>query len=209
MKETIAAFLDCVEATKTAGLEIAASPRTEFGRAMIFAIAAHEAIGQTRKYTGEPYWHHCNEVVAMFLVGCIINGDGSVPEYASSAACLHDVLEDTKVSEATLRQFFSAGTVDLVVELTDISKPEDGNRARRKAIDRAHLAGSSTLAKLIKCADMISNSRSIINGDPAFATVYMKEKVELLNEFEFHIRDHLLYKIARSMVNDYYFQTKE
>jgi hypothetical protein len=31
-------------------------------RAKAFAIRAHDAIGQKRKYTGAPYWTHCGEV---------------------------------------------------------------------------------------------------------------------------------------------------
>lgn len=33
--------------------------------AKYFAIAAHEAVGQKRKYTGERYWRHCESVARM------------------------------------------------------------------------------------------------------------------------------------------------
>jgi len=32
---------------------------TLFDKARVFAQAAHAAVGQTRKYTGEPYINHC------------------------------------------------------------------------------------------------------------------------------------------------------
>ena len=68
----------------------------------------------------------------------------------------------------------------LVVELTDISKPEDGNRANRKAMDRDKLASASAEAQTIKYADLISNGKDIMQNDPKFAKVYMKEKADLL-----------------------------
>jgi hypothetical protein len=37
----------------------------DLARAKAFCVAAHSAVGQTRKYTGEPYWHHPLEVAAL------------------------------------------------------------------------------------------------------------------------------------------------
>jgi hypothetical protein len=67
-----------------------------------------------------------------------------------------------------------------VAALTDISRPNDGDRKIRKAIDRNHLAGASARAQTIKLADLIDNSRSIVERDPDFAKVYLAEKRELL-----------------------------
>jgi hypothetical protein len=64
--------------------------------------------------------------------------------------------------------------------LTDVSRPEDGNRAARKAIDLAHTAKASPAAKTIKLADLIDNTRSIVERDPDFAKVYLQEKARLL-----------------------------
>jgi len=64
--------------------------------------------------------------------------------------------------------------------LTDVSKPEDGNRAVRKARDREHTAAAPAEAQTIKLADLISNSRSIMAHDPAFAKTYLEEKRLLL-----------------------------
>jgi hypothetical protein len=44
----------------------------------------------------------------------------------------------------------------------------------------SHLAGASPRAKTIKLADLIDNSRSIVERDPDFAKVYLAEKRELL-----------------------------
>ena len=97
-----------------------------------------------------------------------------------AAALLHDVVEDTDVSLEDISIKFGPDIADLVSDLTDVSKPEDGNRATRKALDRAHTARASAAAKTIKLADLISNSRSIVEFDPHFAKVYLKEKALLL-----------------------------
>lgn len=64
--------------------------------------------------------------------------------------------------------------------VTDVSRPEDGNRRLRKAMDRDHLALASAEGQTIKLADLIDNTASITRYDPGFAKVYMREAVELL-----------------------------
>ena len=98
-----------------------------------------------------------------------------------AAALLHDVVEDTDASLEDILHRFGSAVADLVRDLTDVSQPEDGNRATRKALDRAHTAQASAAAKTIKLADLISNSRSIVEFDPKFAKVYLKEKALLLD----------------------------
>ncbi|UXZ68665.1 HD domain-containing protein [Burkholderia contaminans] len=136
-------------------------------------MAAHAAIGQTRKYTGEPYIAHPERVAS--LVASVTSNEAAI-----AAAYLHDVVEDTKVSLAVVREEFGDAVARFVEELTDVSKPEDGNREARKAIDRAHTAKASATAKTIKLADLIDNSRNIVAHDPDFARVYMPEKRLLL-----------------------------
>lgn len=60
--------------------------------------------------------------------------------------------------------------------VTDVSKPSDGNRATRKAIDRRHLSEASSEGKAIKLADTIDNTSDIVQNDPEFAVVYLQEK---------------------------------
>ena len=143
-------------------------------RARIFATAAHHAVGQVRKYTGEPYIYHPAEVVG------ILAGAGITQPEMLAAAWLHDVVEDTGVSLSIIRQEFGACVATLVEGLTDISKPEDGNRKARKEIDRYHISRQSPACKTIKLADLLSNTRSIVERDPEFAKVYLSEKRQLL-----------------------------
>jgi (p)ppGpp synthase/HD superfamily hydrolase len=143
-------------------------------KARIFATAAHAAVGQRRKYTGEPYI--CHPAAVAFLVSSVSGGDAVV-----AAAWLHDVVEDTGVSIKTVEMEFGPVVAALVNQVTNVSKPTDGNRARRKEIDRNHSAAACPSAKSIKLADMIDNLPSIVAGDPAFAKVYIAEQQLLLN----------------------------
>ena len=142
-------------------------------RARVFATAAHAAVKQVRKYTFEPYIVHPTEVA---------NIVASVPhtEVMLAAAWLHDTVEDTGVTTLDIQIEFGNEVASLVSWLTDMSKPEDGNRAVRKAIDREHTAQAPAAAQTVKLADLISNSRSIIAHDPAFAKIYLEEKRMLL-----------------------------
>ena len=147
---------------------------TLIDKARVFATAAHAAVGQTRKYTGEPY------VVHPIEVSDIVAGAGGT-DAMIAAALLHDVLEDTKVTFDLLEQEFGSEVAELVLWLTDVSRPEDGNRSTRKALDRQHSAAAPAEAQTIKVADLISNTRSIVAHDPGFAKVYLEEKRLLLD----------------------------
>jgi hypothetical protein len=48
-------------------------------------------------------------------------------------------------------------------------------------MDRAHTAEAPAEAQTIKLADLISNSKSIMEHDPAFAKTYLEEKRLLLD----------------------------
>lgn len=143
-------------------------------QARIFATAAHSAVAQLRKYTNEPYIVHPAEV---FSIVSTVEG---ATEEMLAAAWLHDVVEDTGVTIEVIRAEFGDKVAELVGWLTDVSRPEQGNRATRKAIDRAHSAMAPAEAQTIKLADLISNTRSIVEHDEKFARTYLEEKRMLL-----------------------------
>ena len=122
-------------------------------RARNFATAAHAE--QFRRYTNEPYINHCFAVVDM-VAACVDD-----PVMIAAAWC-HDTVEDTETTIADIEREFGPAVAALVEQLTDVSRPEDGNRAVRKALDREHLAKASPEAKTIKLADLIDNTRSIV-----------------------------------------------
>jgi len=165
--------------------------------AMEVATRAHN--GQIRKYTREPY------VVHPFAVAGLVRSVTD-DEYMIAAALLHDVIEDTEVNSMTIWGLFGPTVGMLVDGLTDVSTPEDGNRAVRKALDREHLANQPPAVKTIKLADLIDNTKSIVAHDENFAKVYMHEKDELLHVLK--EGDQTLWSLARETV-DKYFEQKE
>ena len=162
-------------------------------KALDFATKAHGE--QVRKYTGEPYTNHLVEV--MNIVRTVKSDDSML-----AAALLHDTIEDTSVTEADVKKEFGDRIAQLVVELTDISKPEDGNRATRKAIDRDKLAKVSDDAQTIKLADLISNGKDIAINDPKFAKVFLNEKRQLLEVLD--RGDSTLMKKAKWILDTYF-----
>jgi (p)ppGpp synthase/HD superfamily hydrolase len=142
-------------------------------RALEFARAAHGSIGHMRKYTGEPY------IVHPIAVAEIVRSVPHTPEMIA-AAYLHDVVEDTPVTLDELRAEFGDEVAELVDWLTDVSRPGDGNRRTRKAIDLEHTAKAPPAAKTIKLADLIDNSLTIAEHDRGFWPVYRREKRALL-----------------------------
>lgn len=142
-------------------------------RAKQFAVDAHNSIGHKRKYTDEPYHVHPERVAK--LVSQVTSDTQII-----AAAWLHDVLEDvapknSSFDENAIRQIFGNQIAELVLEVTDISKLSNGNRAKRKAIDREHLAKASDEGKTIKLADLIDNITDITKNDPNFAKIFKKE----------------------------------
>lgn len=161
-------------------------------KADLFASVAHASIGQKRKYSGVDYIVHPRRVSA-------IVADNGGTEDMIAAALLHDVLEDTQVTSDLVAEVFGRKIHKLVVELTDSSKPEDGNRAKRKGIDADRLGTVSQDAQIIKLADLIDNSDDIEANDPSFAKVFLKEKAHLLKVMD-KVHKHSLYSVAVGVV---------
>lgn len=140
-------------------------------RAMDFAEEYHR--GQKRKYTGEPY------IVHPFSVAGLVRSVTS-DESVIAAALLHDTVEDTTATLEDIECDFGAGVMFLVEMVTDVSRPEHGNRAVRKKMDLDHIAKACPEAQTIKLADLIDNTKSIVAFDPKFAKVYLEEKKRAL-----------------------------
>ena len=159
-----------------------------------FAYNKHGEINQVRKYTGDPYIVHPAAVVKLVE---------SVPhtEEMLAAAWLHDTVEDTDTTIEEIQSEFGEEVAELVEMLTDVSKPEDGNRKIRKAMDRHHLSEASPKAKTIKLADLIDNSRSIIKYDPGFAKVFISEMELLLPRL--HQGNSRMWLLANKVIKDY------
>lgn len=138
-----------------------------------YATNAHKRINHRRKYTKQPYSVHLAMVAK--LVSSVTDDQETI-----AAAWLHDVVEDTPATLYNIEQEFGVAVARLVDELTDISKPSDGNRTTRKAIDRQHLAQASPRSKTVKLADLIDNCQDICKNDKRFAKVFLEEMDNLL-----------------------------
>ncbi len=159
-------------------------------RAEVYATQAHQRIDHRRKYSGKPYQEHLKAVAD--LVASVSDDAEMI-----AAAWLHDTVEDTPATLGQIEQEFGPGVVALVEQLTDVSRPGDGNRATRKAIDREHLARASSRAKTIKLADLIDNCADITRHDPRFARIYLREMAALLEVLQ--EGDPVLLKRARKV----------
>ena len=140
-------------------------------QAMMFAREVHAA--KRRKYTNNPYTDHLAEVAG--IVATV-----APPDFADmmvSVAWLHDCVEDQGVTVTSLRAAFGDAVADGVRLLSDLEK---GNRAERKAMSRDRLGNAPGWMQTIKCADLISNTSSIVMHNPKFAAVYLEEKRMLL-----------------------------
>lgn len=162
-----------------------------YADAVNYAIGAHG--GQVRKYTNLLYVTHPLEVAS------ILAAHGASDEQIA-AGVLHDVVEDTHATMWGVEKCFGTKIALLVDGMTDKTVPGDGNRAKRKAMDRARLAETSPGVKTIKLADIISNTQDIVPHDPGFAKVYVKEIDSLLDVLVEGNSE--LYQIARNQIDE-------
>jgi len=147
-----------------------------------FADAAHGE--QMRKYSDERYIVHPVKVMK------------TCTKYTDKleilgAALLHDVLEDTPVTEKELLDFLSTvmdterakAALTLVVELTDVYTKESYpqlNRKQRKEKELNRIQNTSADAQTIKYADILDNCNEIAVSDPNFAPRFLKECLAIL-----------------------------
>lgn len=159
-------------------------------KAMQFARKVHA--GQKRKYTGNPYTDHLAEVAG--IVAATFAGRHAELDHVVAVAWLHDCMEDQGITREQLTAEFGSNVSRGVWWLSDL---ETGNRAERKAASRARLAAAPGWVQTIKCADLISNTSSIVMHDPKFAATYLEEKRLLLDVM--HAGDSRLYEMALSL----------
>ncbi len=174
-----------------------------YNEALQFAVNAHGT--QTRKYTGLPYYTHLIEVAHIAYYSMCDDLDQVSQKLVVQASVLHDTVEDTDTRYVDLLDVFGKPVADLVVELTDrftsTSFP-NLNRHQRKTREAQRLGGISSLGKSIKCADLVSNTRSIAHFDPTFAVTYLREKEQaLIAMYETGGIHQKLYEHARTSLN--------
>ncbi len=127
---------------------------TQLKRAYVFAARAHK--GQTRR-SGEPYLSHPLEVANMLA-------DMKLDSTTLLAGLLHDVLEDTDVTAADLRENFGQEVADLVEGVTKMSRVQESSAEVRQAetIRKIILTMINDLRVIfIKLADRIHNLKTL------------------------------------------------
>jgi GTP pyrophosphokinase len=123
-------------------------------KAYVYAARAHK--GQTRR-SGEPYLSHPLEVASMLA-------DLKLDSTTLLAGLLHDVLEDTDITAADLRENFGQEVTDLVEGVTKISRVQESSPEVRQAetIRKIILTMINDLRVIfIKLADRIHNLKTL------------------------------------------------
>lgn len=142
---------------------------------------------QKRKYTGEAYEVHLAEVASHAMQFYYLVSH-KVDLCVFIAVCRwHDTMEDQGITEEQLREMCDFTTEkqiqDFIYGVHMLSDLESGNRAERNRKTIIRLANAEDWVQLIKCADLVSNTRSIFVHDPNFFVTYSQEKKELLENF--------------------------
>jgi guanosine-3',5'-bis(diphosphate) 3'-pyrophosphohydrolase len=140
--------------------------------AIEFAAQAH---GDQRRPTGVPYLEHLLEALEFLVVGAEVTDPDIL-----SAAVLHDVVEDTEVTNAELAERFGPRIAELVAWVTI---PEPGPGQDKQAVKEAsfrRLADAPADAILVKLADRASNVQTLRNLRPARQRSYYAQTVEFI-----------------------------
>lgn len=137
-----------------------------------FAFNAHK--GQFRR-SGEPYITHCLSVAEILA-------DLKLDYISIAAALLHDVVEDTNITEEELSEKFGSEVTRLVKGLTKIAELRLESREDRQAENfrKMLLSMSEDLRViLIKFADRLHNMRTIEHLSPEAQKLIAEETLEV------------------------------
>jgi (p)ppGpp synthase/HD superfamily hydrolase len=169
-----------------------------------FADNAHG--DQKRKYADERYIAHPLRVMK-------ICQDHGYPLPVLAGAILHDVLEDTDTSPKQIKEFLltlmnerdASYTMDLVIELTDVYTKHEYpglNRRGRKTREATRMENISAEAQTVKYADIIDNASEIVEHDPDFAPVFLREckaLVKKMNRGNTELREKAIQVLEEEM----------
>lgn len=143
-------------------------------KAHAFAVVAHG--NQERKFTGVPYLEHLEETAQLLWVAT----EGSASEDEYIAALLHDVVEDTEITEQEVSQEFGQLPANLVMELT--INQADKERIGKKNYLVKSINAMTEEAFTIKLCDRLSNVIGLENKKipDKFVKWYMRETEYIL-----------------------------
>lgn len=121
-------------------------------RAIQFATTAHE--GQYRKNTTMPYITH------PFMVGTLLAEAGCAPKLIM-AGYLHDILEDTAVTENEILENFGEEVLELVKGSSEPNRALSWEERKKHTI-KFLLSTATEEICMVACADKLHNVRSIV-----------------------------------------------
>ena len=121
-----------------------------FDQALIFAAKAHD--GQYRKGNNVPYITH-PVALAITLISV------EAPDSVIIAALLHDVVEDTAVTEAEIEATFGAEVAQLVHAVSEPDRDAPWEERKSHTIEKLRYA--TLPVKLLACADKLHNIQSM------------------------------------------------
>ena len=128
-----------------------------------FALHAH----RDQRYGEAPYSVHLDAVVAHL---------GSYGETAQIIGYLHDVVEDTAVSYAMVRENFGLFVADCVLIVTDEPGATRQERKAKTYHKMSLVEGDLELALVVKAADRLANLQACMTeGHERRRRVYMNE----------------------------------
>jgi (p)ppGpp synthase/HD superfamily hydrolase len=139
-------------------------------KAFILAFEAHSS--QFRKGTSIPYIVHPMDVASILL-------KNMAPENVVIAGLLHDVVEDTNTPIQSIAEAFGEEVADLVQQASeppellsddDAVKRETWKARKMDTISR--LKSYDVNAKLLSCADKLSNIRDMIGEQKLMGDVF-------------------------------------
>jgi (p)ppGpp synthase/HD superfamily hydrolase len=149
---------------------------------------------QKRKYSGEPYYLHLYEV-ANIVSSHVLQRECEFYNLIEIALG-HDILEDT---DCSINELFSvlvqlgytdsdaSSITEGIQDLTDVYTSESFaslNRSMRKSLEADRLSHVCYSAQTVKYADLMSNTKSIVQFDPSFAKIYLREKNLILSKMD-------------------------
>jgi len=155
------------------------SDNTLFQKAHQFAKQKHSR--QKRKFTGEPYIGHPENV---FNVLAQITDDVNV----LAAGLLHDTIEDTETTYEDIKLKFNQKIADLVLELTS-----DRDQIRLLGKEQylvQKMSSMSDRAFIIKLVDRMDNLKDLDKTDCDFTKKYVEETEFILKNLKRKLDKH-------------------
>jgi len=120
-------------------------------------------------HTGQHYGQGLPYIVHLYSVATVLRRFGVADSDLLAAAYLHDILEDTPMSNEELRRDFGDSIADIVDRVTN---PKGGTRKEKHVFSYPRIS-ESTSATTLKVADRIANVES---GD--LHDMYLREYPE-------------------------------